>query len=456
MNRIFISYKRADKDLVFPLKDKIEAATGERCWIDLEGIESDAQFANIIMRAIDQADLFLFMFSQNHAKIENFETDWTVREISYAQNKKKRIVIVNLDQTPMGDWFNFMFGLKQRVDATDEQALERMLQDICKWLNIPYRKPEPKPAPQPEPVVEKVVEKVVEEKVVYVSQDKTYVPLGVSIVRCFRQYTLLRGRASRSEFWWWILFRWVLSMTAFTIYGYDYCDDAWLGVYCVLWLFLLPPTVSVWVRRLHDTNHSGWWILCPVYDLVLALMESTPGANSYGEPVSADISHESSLWQQLQRRWIPILTGVLSAFMLVLFVMAMGRENPPVEEVNYELVEETLPLRYDLYFEGTMVDPAELVYNAASQSGEYYVDRKGRRVTRIIRLREYNEQTRELSFEAFTDSAYTGVFEGTLTISGTHAMYSGVFTNASGNSVNFNLTGTATSTSTSSDPAPAE
>lgn len=122
MNRIFISYKRADKDLVFPIKDKIEAATGERCWIDLEGIESDAQFANIIMRAIDQADLFLFMFSQNHAKIENFETDWTVREISYAQNKKKRIVIVNLDQTPMGDWFNFMFGLKQRVDATDEQG----------------------------------------------------------------------------------------------------------------------------------------------------------------------------------------------------------------------------------------------------------------------------------------------------------------------------------------------
>ena len=46
MSRIFISYKRADKDLVFPIKDKIEAATGEKCWIDLDGIESDAQFAN--------------------------------------------------------------------------------------------------------------------------------------------------------------------------------------------------------------------------------------------------------------------------------------------------------------------------------------------------------------------------------------------------------------------------
>ena len=49
MSRIFISYKRADKDKVFELKEKIEAATGEKCWIDLDGIESDAQFVNIIM-----------------------------------------------------------------------------------------------------------------------------------------------------------------------------------------------------------------------------------------------------------------------------------------------------------------------------------------------------------------------------------------------------------------------
>ena len=38
MPRIFISYKREDKNKVFPLKEKIEAATGEKCWIDLDGI----------------------------------------------------------------------------------------------------------------------------------------------------------------------------------------------------------------------------------------------------------------------------------------------------------------------------------------------------------------------------------------------------------------------------------
>lgn len=40
MSRIFISYKRSDKDKVFKLKDQIESSLGEKCWIDLDGIES--------------------------------------------------------------------------------------------------------------------------------------------------------------------------------------------------------------------------------------------------------------------------------------------------------------------------------------------------------------------------------------------------------------------------------
>lgn len=153
MSRIFISYKRSDKKRVFPIRDRIETVTGEQCWIDMDGIESDAQFVNVIMRAIDEADLFLFMFSKDHSKIDNFETDWTVREINYAQKKKKRIVIVNLDQTPMSDWFEFMFGLKQQVDATDSQAVEHLILDICKWLHIKPKKTEPRPKQDLEPTL---------------------------------------------------------------------------------------------------------------------------------------------------------------------------------------------------------------------------------------------------------------------------------------------------------------
>lgn len=43
MSRIFISYKRVDKEKVFKIKEQIESALGEKCWIDVDGIESDAQ-----------------------------------------------------------------------------------------------------------------------------------------------------------------------------------------------------------------------------------------------------------------------------------------------------------------------------------------------------------------------------------------------------------------------------
>ena len=53
MSRIFISYKRGDKGKVFKIKGQIESTLGEKCWIDLDGIESDAIFTNKIIGAIN-------------------------------------------------------------------------------------------------------------------------------------------------------------------------------------------------------------------------------------------------------------------------------------------------------------------------------------------------------------------------------------------------------------------
>lgn len=330
MNRIFISYKRADKNRVFLIQNRIEAVTGEQCWIDLEGIESDAQFVNVIMRAIDEADIFLFMFSKAHAKIDNFENDWTVREINYAQKKKKRIVFVNLDQTPMNDWFEFMFGLKQQVDATNDQAIDHLARDICKWLNIKPQKPKQKPEP------ERIVEKVVEKQVVYVSKDDTYLPLGVAIVRCFRKYKQFQGRASRSEFWWWIFFRTIVMMNAFSsvmLYDGTLAGDIILNIMIgCLWILLLLPTLAVWTRRIHDTNRSGWWVLCPGYNIVLAFMDGQRDANAFGEVEYVDIRTENPLWQSIQRKWIPFVVILLVALWMVIFVMAVSKDSQPLDE----------------------------------------------------------------------------------------------------------------------------
>ncbi len=142
--RIFISYKRVDKERVFAIKNGIEQATGEKCWIDLDGIESDAQFVAKIMTAIDQCDVFLFMRSNAHNKIVDLTRDWTYREVNYALKKEKSIVFINLDNSQSPDWVSFMFPHQQEIDATDPDKLARLNKDLCEWLGIgPTLEPDP-------------------------------------------------------------------------------------------------------------------------------------------------------------------------------------------------------------------------------------------------------------------------------------------------------------------------
>lgn len=149
--RIFISYKRADKDKVFPLKDQIEAAIGEPCWVDLEGIESDASFVESTIRSINAAEIFLFMYSKHQSDIKNYSTDWAIRELNYAIKNRKHIVFVNLDGTPLARWFAYMFPQQQQVDATNPQEIEQLINVLCKWLNVPKQKLASKPLTQPKP-----------------------------------------------------------------------------------------------------------------------------------------------------------------------------------------------------------------------------------------------------------------------------------------------------------------
>lgn len=136
MYRIFISYKRTDKKKVFRLKQKIEHTIKEKCWLDLDGIECDEQFISVIMTAINDAQIVLFMYSSAHKNIKDYEYDWTIRELSYAQKKGKRIVFINLDGSILTDWFEFNYGLKQQIDARKEEEIKHLLIDLKKWLNI--------------------------------------------------------------------------------------------------------------------------------------------------------------------------------------------------------------------------------------------------------------------------------------------------------------------------------
>ena len=80
-----------------------------------------------------------------------------------------------------------------------------------------------------------------------------------SVSICLRKYATLDGRASRSEYWWFALFAFAASSLAGTI-GPKFA--------IVVSLAILPPAIAVSVRRLHDTNHRGWFLLLLLVPLV--------------------------------------------------------------------------------------------------------------------------------------------------------------------------------------------
>ena len=129
--KVFVSYSRADKDKVLPLVKSLEKSVGTKFWIDLEGIESAAQFEEVIIRAIDQAEVVLFMLSDNSQ-----HSQWTKNEVSYAKNIGKRVVPIILYGGGLEGWFLFKFGRINYIDASEENQIQRLVKDLRLWLHI--------------------------------------------------------------------------------------------------------------------------------------------------------------------------------------------------------------------------------------------------------------------------------------------------------------------------------
>lgn len=96
--------------------------------------------------------------------------------------------------------------------------------------------------------------------------------------RFWKKYATFSGRASRSEYWWMALISIgvgvVIEVVGFIASGgdLDLGNEELLGVGDILnyiWsLLTLVPSLAVTVRRLHDTDRSGWWILIGLVPLV--------------------------------------------------------------------------------------------------------------------------------------------------------------------------------------------
>jgi uncharacterized membrane protein YhaH (DUF805 family) len=117
--------------------------------------------------------------------------------------------------------------------------------------------------------------------------------LGLSwYLEALKKYAVFSGRSRRTEYWYFVLFNVIVSIVLGLIdallgTGGPYTGAGLLsGIYG---LAVLIPTLAVTVRRLHDIDRTGWWILIGLVPLiggivllVFALLDSTPGSNQYG------------------------------------------------------------------------------------------------------------------------------------------------------------------------------
>ncbi|WP_416055563.1 DUF805 domain-containing protein [Stenotrophomonas maltophilia] len=112
-----------------------------------------------------------------------------------------------------------------------------------------------------------------------------------------KRYTQFNGRASRSEYWWFQLFVVIVSIPSYilSVYaghvGSQGLALVSIGLSLLTWLAVVVPCLAVTVRRLHDTDRSGWWLLLMLVPfvslalLVFLLLPGTPGGNRFGSLV---------------------------------------------------------------------------------------------------------------------------------------------------------------------------
>lgn len=105
-----------------------------------------------------------------------------------------------------------------------------------------------------------------------------------SIRSGFANYATSSGRAARSEYWYWALFNLLASILAAIVNSL-----IGLGIFeSLVTLALLIPSIAVAIRRLHDLDRSGWWLLIAftgigmIVLLVWDCIKGTPGPNRFG------------------------------------------------------------------------------------------------------------------------------------------------------------------------------
>ena len=96
---------------------------------------------------------------------------------------------------------------------------------------------------------------------------------STAISTCLSKYATFSGRATRSEFWWFYLAYFLVLIVGGEITEYAY----------ILFFAMVIPYIAAAVRRMHDGNHTGWWLFVPIVNIVFLASAGTDGPNKYGD-----------------------------------------------------------------------------------------------------------------------------------------------------------------------------
>lgn len=105
-------------------------------------------------------------------------------------------------------------------------------------------------------------------------------------LKVLKNYANFEGRARRREYWYFTLFYYLLSLPLIFV---DQAIDPEIGYASIIYsLGMIIPSIAVAVRRMHDVGKSGWYILIPIYNLILACTNGDTGPNEYGQDPKVD------------------------------------------------------------------------------------------------------------------------------------------------------------------------
>lgn len=136
-------------------------------------------------------------------------------------------------------------------------------------------------------------------------------------LRPIKRYAQFSGRAPRAEYWWFYLATMVAGLVAEIVDGSLMSNEVgWLSL--VVNLALIVPSIAVTVRRLHDTNRSGWWLFTVI----------VPAAFVGFLAIGAALEGTAESFSPTVPFVIAVATTIIAAVALFVFMVLPGTDGP--------------------------------------------------------------------------------------------------------------------------------